>query len=324
MENQCYIGCNPVKIAYEWHLNDKHGSAMRKSERLHLHYTELYRKRHKLIEVFFQPRVTIKDLIHALKKGYLYYVYNREAPNSSNIILECFDFASEYDDIRYILFAYTCPTAFSKIINTNMAKNTYHELRLYCTPLNCIVLAHTQDGIQVFLSLMYHPSLDQFVCKCPLTVYRGAVIHNPKLLLEGYENGSTIITTTFLSTSLENDVADIYSQRNLADSNEVSLFCTYHLHNERRRTALNLTEISKFSDENEILIYPYVPFQIDIIKTLHDGKRIEVVLSELMETVDDSVHYESIRAGDATVSWILNVTPKQKDIIILEKENVFP
>ncbi|CAF0850001.1 unnamed protein product [Adineta steineri] len=279
MNNQRCINCPSSKNAYEWHLNDKYDSVLKKAERFRLQYKELYSERHCLIKFFFRPDNTIQDLIYALKKGYLDYIEKSTDLTTWKEILENFEFASEYNDLGYVLYAYTSSANFTGMINKNMAKNTYHEFTLYCTSLNCIALSQTQDSIQIFLAMMFHPSLDKYICEGHFTVYRGSVINDQKLL-DGYKNDSIIITTTFLSTSTDSDVANKYIDNNSVETNQISLLCTYHIHNERR-TSLYLAGLSKYSEEKEVLIYPYVPFRIISIQRYTEEKRIIVILEEI-------------------------------------------
>ncbi|UJR19415.1 hypothetical protein I4U23_022545 [Adineta vaga] len=81
-----------------------------------------------------------------------------------------------------------------------MAKNTYHELILYCTPLNCNVLACTQDGIQAFITILFHLEVNEYKCDRDITVHRDVVLDD-ECVLEGSKEGAIIITTIFLSTS---------------------------------------------------------------------------------------------------------------------------
>ncbi|UJR12387.1 hypothetical protein I4U23_016564 [Adineta vaga] len=279
MNNQCYINCPVLKTVYEWHLNDEYTSALKKAERFRLYYEELYRKRHWLIKILFRSNATIKDSVYAFKKGYLDYIDKSEDINTWKEILNKLKFASENEDSKSVVSAYTCSQKFGEIIKKDMARNTFHEFTLYCTSLNCTVLACTQDGIQAFLAIMFHPSLDKFVCEGHFTVYRGAVIDDLKLL-EGYKNGSIIITTTFLSTSTNPNVSNMFKDRNFNNPNEISVSCTYLLHN-HRHTALNISSISAFSIEGEILLYPYVPFRIISFEKHLERKQINVVLEEI-------------------------------------------
>ena len=175
-----------------------------------------------------------------------------------------------------------------------MAKNTYHELTLYCTPLNCNVLARTQDGVQAFISILFHPKLDQFLIHDDITVYRGSVIEDERLLT-GYENGAIIIITTLLSTTKCLDVAMIFCGWDVAveNSNEISVLCTYHIHN-RRRTALRMSSISNILDEDEILIYPYVPFRIVRYTRMNTSETLRKKLEVELEEIDDDDEIENV------------------------------
>jgi len=211
-------------------------------------------------------------------------------PNIWENIVKDLKIAGAQNEPMYILRAYSRSQIFSKRINSDMAKNTYHELKLYCTSLNCNVLARTQDGIQAFIAILFHPKLDIYLCKEDLTIYRGSVIGSDNVL-EGYENGSIIITTTFLSTSKNQAVAEIFAAPNSKKTNQISLLCKYYIHN-YRRTALDMKPISENPDEEEVLIYPYVPFRIlsfnrKIIE-LTGNERIDVVLEEIDDQENDN------------------------------------
>ncbi|CAF1437973.1 unnamed protein product [Adineta ricciae] len=279
MNNQCYINCPILRTVYGWHLNDEYNSALKKAERFRSYYEELYRERHWLIKSLFRSNATVKDSIYAFKKGYLDYIDKSRDINTWQEISNALKSASENEDSKFVVYAYTLSQTFGKIIKKDMARNTFHEFTLYCTPLNCTVLACTQDGIQAFLASMFHSSLKDFVCEGHFTVYRGAVIDDLKLL-EGYENGSVIITTTFLSTSTEQNVSNTFKDRNSNNPNEISVSCTYLLHN-RRHTALNISSLSAFPMEGEILLYPYVPFRIISFEKHLEQKQINVVLEEI-------------------------------------------
>ena len=152
----------------------------------------------------------MKDLADAILTGYLEDIDMSKDLRAQAGIVQAFKTASSDDEPKHILTAYSRSATFTKRINNDMAKNTYHQLTLYCTPLNCRILARTQDGIQAFIALLFHRSLDQYLCEGDVTLYRGFLLDN-EIVLEGYENGSTIISTTFLSTSETQLVAEIFS-----------------------------------------------------------------------------------------------------------------
>ncbi|CAF4001238.1 unnamed protein product [Adineta steineri] len=282
-DNECYINCPKKRTAYEWHLNDRNDFALKKAKKFRLQYQKLYVTRHWLVTVLLRLNTTVNDLVYAIRKGYLDDINMLADPTVWEGIIEDLKTASAEDEPMYILRAYTRSQTFSKQINSDMAKDTYHELKLYCTPLNCNVLARTQDGIQAFVAILFHPKLDKYLSKGNFNVYRGSIIDNASVL-EGYENGSIIITTTFLSTSKDLAVAEVFADPDSKQTNQISLLCEYNIHN-YRRTALEMKPISNKPYEEEVLIYPYVPFQIRSfnrkIMEQTGNERIEVVLEEI-------------------------------------------
>ncbi|CAF1472419.1 unnamed protein product, partial [Adineta steineri] len=283
MGNSSYVvGDHSMKPVYEWHLNDRNDFALKKAKKYRDENEKLYGKRHPLIAFFLQRDTIIEDSAYAFVKGYLEDIKSEELGDMNKIIAD-FEKARTTDNPAPVLRAYSRSHGFSQQLNKDMAKNTYHALALYCTPLNCNVLARIHDGIQAFVAILFHPKLKDYLCRGVFTIYRGATIDSEELL-EGYENESTIITTTFLSTSKCPGVAEMFSSLDPTKQSQISLLCRYTIHN-YRRTALDMAEFSKFPHEEEVLIYPYVPFRIvSFTKTTLEPtgqKRIEVELEEI-------------------------------------------
>ncbi|CAF3338797.1 unnamed protein product, partial [Rotaria sp. Silwood2] len=147
-----------------------------------------------------------------------------------------------------------------------------------CTLLNCPILAYTQEYTEAFTSILFHPKLDQYLVRNE-TVYRGIVLKDDKPIAN-YRVGVTIITTTFLSTSRSECVARDFGA---ADSGGVSIFSAYHISNIRRHTALNIGQISHYSDEHEVLILRYVPVKITSLVRAENGGSIEIHFNEYAE-----------------------------------------
>jgi hypothetical protein len=115
-----------------------------------------------------------------------------------------------------------------------------------------------------------------------MEVYRGAVLEDEKFIAN-YNEGATIITTTFLSTSINRNVAEIFGDVPPGNMNKISVFYTYNVNNTHRHTALDLRNISDRPHEEEILILRYVPFTIRSVERKNDGRRIEICLDECPE-----------------------------------------
>ena len=196
-----------------------------------------------------------------------------------NKIRDHFKQARLEDSPLPILKAYTMTQEFSSRLNKHSAANTYHALQLYCTLLNCPILAQTQEYTEAITSILFHPKLEEFLVRMK-TVYRGIVLKDKKLVAN-YKEGATIITTTFLSTSTNPEVADFFGMAALEDM--VSIFCIYNISNTCRRTALDLSKITNFEDEQEILILRYVPFTIKSIERTDDGQKMTICFDECTE-----------------------------------------
>jgi hypothetical protein len=183
-----------------------------------------------------------------------------------------------------IVTAYTRSKELTRRLNTHSAANTHHSLILYCTPLSCPILAQTQEYTQAFTRILFHPALDELLVRKE-RVYRGLVIEE-QILIDNFKEcvvGKTIITTTFLSTSKKSSVAEMFGDGYPDNSNRLEISCTYNILNTCRRTALDISTFSMFESEEEVLILPYVPFQITALQWTTDGRRMTICFQEFAE-----------------------------------------
>ncbi len=145
--------------------------------------------------------------------------------------------------------------------------------------MNCPILAQTQEYTDAITKIFFHPKLEEYLVRKE-TVYRGIVLEDKKFVAN-YEEGVTIITTTFLSTSTNSEVADCFSTAPSGDM--ISVFCIYNINNTYRRAALDLRKISSFEHEQEILILRYVPFTIKLVQRTDDDRRMTICFDECKE-----------------------------------------
>lgn len=218
----------------------------------------------------------LKNRLYSINKGYL-SARLRHLP-SFECIRDSFKRASDEDNPFEILFAYTRCQNFSKVLNSDMARNVIHVLTNYCSKFSCDCLYSTEDGTKSIATiLLYHPQFQNlnFVGE----VYRGFVIK--ELNLSHYTEGSRIITTTFLSTSKKREVAEIFSGQGnpLAHIDDTSVLCMYKI-NSKNRTAIYIAEYSTFQAEQEVLILPYSSFKITNIVRNDQQRRCEIHLEE--------------------------------------------
>ena len=132
-------------------------------------------------------------------------------------------------------------------------------------------------------AIFNHPQLDKYFVG-NVTLYRGACLDDRELI-DNYEIGDTILTTTFLSTSWDRSVALAFC----GDASEKSfpVLWTYKIDSARRRSAINIRTLSIHPDEQEVLILRYVPFTIVSIDKHNDG-RTDIYLAQCPEQVTES------------------------------------
>jgi hypothetical protein len=247
----------------EWHLTiDENDKIIKIAENFHRDLKKI------------KPSSSIRDEVETIQKTFLEF---RPKNYQWNTIRSYFKQARKDDNPLMIIKAYTVAQEFTSYINNDSAANTYHALKLYCTMLSCPIRAQTQEYTEAITNILFHPKLDALLVQEEKIVYRGIWLED-KTLVDNYEEGATIITTTFLSTSTNPEMADIYGPVRSDDT--ISISCTYHLNNTKRRSALNLGRNSQHPDEEEILILRYVPFTIKSLERSDDGRRMKICFDE--------------------------------------------
>jgi hypothetical protein len=101
--------------------------------------------------------------------------------------------------------------------------------------------------------LIHHPSVDVYYGSCWKT-YRGMNVTQSEL--EQYVPGARILIRSFLSTSRNTSVASIYFD--FTREEKIPVLCIYSI--TQSRTALNVSTISEFPEEEEVLIRPFAVF----------------------------------------------------------------
>ncbi|CAM4850319.1 unnamed protein product [Rotaria magnacalcarata] len=169
-----------------------------------------------------------------------------------------------------------------------MARNVTHDMNNGCSKFSCICMYTTEDGTKTISRILsYWPEFPMYSD----TVYRGIFIEEESLA--HYAVGKRIISTTFISTSPDIRIADVFGAYNRRaqeleklEEGKASFLSIYTIKNYNgRRTAINISQVSQFPDEGEVLILPYSEFVIKniTIKHLTRGKRIEIELEELAD-----------------------------------------
>jgi hypothetical protein len=266
----------PIRVQWcEWHLNiDKNDNAIKIAETFHRDFKK------------FKPSSSITREIDTIERTFLKFMPADQ--KDWNDIRNYFKQARKEDNPILFIKAYTLDQDLTKRLNKHSAINTHHALKLYCTLLNCPTLAQTQEYTEALTRIFFHPKLKGLLVH-KMEVHRGAVLKDDESIAN-YKKGATIITTTFLSTSTDREVAEIFSAVPPGNINMISLFCTFNINNTHRHTALDLKNISVRPEEKEILILRYIPFTIQSVEQSDDGRKVTIYFDECEEqcTVEET------------------------------------
>jgi len=134
--------------------------------------------------------------------------------------------------------------------------------------------------------LLHHPSVEHFY-RSNCTTYRG--VNMTQWELEQYVPGARILIRSFLSSSKCKDIPKVYLD--LISGKKIPVLCIYHITQER--TAMSIEQISRFPEEEEVLIRPYAVFcvmKIDKADSQYDEQeRVrEIFLEELPSSTGSS------------------------------------
>jgi hypothetical protein len=215
-----------------------------------------------------------KKKLYSLNKGYLTAHLQDLSPVHAAIIHDCFKRALFELNPNYLVTAYTSCQNFSNLLNIDMARNIIHDLKNGCSQFSCQCLYSTGDGIKSISNIfLHHPNFQKLSFKGE--VYRGIVMSKHKL--DHYEVGSCIITTTFISTSKNHAVAQFFGDNSVPNLATHSYFCSYKIVNDSH-TAIDISNLSKHPEEDEVLILPYSAFLITKIE--EEQERTNIYLEE--------------------------------------------
>jgi hypothetical protein len=215
-----------------------------------------------------------KKKLYSFQKGYLIAHPQDLSTVNGVFIHNCFKRALLELNPNHLATAYTSCQKFSASLNIDMARNVMHDLKNGCSQFSCPCLYSTGDVTRSISTIfLHHPNFQKLGFKGE--VYRGIVM--PKHKLDHYEVGSCIITTTFISTSKEPAVARFFGDKSVSNLATHSYFCSYKIVNDGH-TAIDISNLSRYSGEDEVLILPYSPFLITKIE--EEQERTNIYLEE--------------------------------------------
>ncbi len=231
-------------------------------------------------------------LSHGLNKA-LEYLTNanelKECPRMEEIEYFIRE-AVRTDNSEYLLRAYTAETGFYKRLNLQLTKHDeiygYHEYR---------------DWSNYFAAYLYGLNCKSQMQR-PLAylgvTYRGMKVKASEI--SRYKVGEVICNKSFLSTSTDRQIAEIFSGWNdPKQEGEVAVVCHLYLNNVG--TGLQASVVSEFPDEEEILIVPMSYFIVERVGIPDLNGNLEIELHEYIDNQErdpdvpfSTMYYEDI------------------------------
>ncbi|CAF1230510.1 unnamed protein product [Rotaria sordida] len=177
--------------------------------------------------------------------------------------------ATEEQDPRWILKAYTAETDFYKVLNTEIA---------------CGASRYQNERRYIIALLWHHPKLNEIAFTG--SSYRVMQINYDDL--RKYQTNCSLMTKSFLSSSIDRKLAELFllqkactqeptraAVRTKMDGTFIKLWvmCVYNI--KHRRTALHIENSSQYANEGEILIMPYTVFKVKRINHIKPSYLVE-------------------------------------------------
>jgi hypothetical protein len=232
-----------------------------------------------------QPELSFQEIILFLQKNYFKDYVNLSSSEFERINF-LFHRAYNENDARFIVKAYTTPTQFYAIVNIHLAEYL----------LKCFRFDDEQNIIEQCVahlaSIFIHRSELRYMTFTG-TVYRGLLLFQSDL--ETYRNKKCLLNKAFLSTSKEPSVASIYA--GFGDQTKMrttigrtplqyTALCIYKIINVD--TALDISSISEFPLEHEVLIMPLCAFQVQSVRR-NDEDNNDIQFEIVLEECDQSM-----------------------------------
>ena len=203
---------------------------------------------------------SIAKMFEKIEKNYI----NTELTNFDGIesIRRFFEKATQEQDPKWIIKAYTAETDFYKILNNEIA----------CGASKC-----QNERRYIIALLSYHPILDEL--SYIGTSYRAIQINTDNI--KKYQVDCSLMVKSFLSSSIDKKVAEWFLTQQESTNKQIHqrgitkidgtlinswIMCIYYIR--YRRTALKIEELSQYANEGEILIMPYTVFKVKKIEQI--------------------------------------------------------
>ena len=223
-------------------------------------------------------KVPLKQLLEEIVKGYIDKLsFPQEKTRAA--IKEQLDSAIEENNPLPLAIVYTGTSSLCTRLNTDLAR-LGSDFRFVSTRLDYPDNEPPKDlGQYIYASLLINHTVFRPYRYASIT-FRGMKITSQDL--EAYEMGKIVITRSFLSTSKKREVAEFYLGFDDI-TNRPPVICIYNISNSR--SSLCIESFSHFPEEEEVLIVPFIAFEITAVREMslkkegvqHPVKEIELV-----------------------------------------------
>jgi hypothetical protein len=240
----------------EWSLIDNNLIEKRKRFRDEIDIYKTYDNQHHLIT---------KLLIEVIQYYLNEYLIQQEQFSRDEIQKLEFYFKQAIEEqnyLKYFIKAYTLTNNFYRVLNKHLALYIldYFDTSSYSsTPtkyrlINCL--------IHIVTLLIHHPDIHKYIYTG--TTYRGLIMTTNHL--KHYTIGAHILNRSFLSTSKDRSIAQMFAGNILEETSDphglasVPVLLKYII--KQNETAIDIEHMSMVQDEEEVLILPFSVFRI--------------------------------------------------------------
>ena len=182
--------------------------------------------------------------------------------SSMHLIQYLLSKARKAQNPEWLIQAYSAETGFCQMINKALALE----------PLRTVYF-DVDETVDAFVgALPYHNALKKYryAGKC----YRGMKL-STKDFEENYKVGQTLLIKPFISTSKSRDIAERFATAPSISSRPLSALCIYTIPDRTLsyldNVVLDISSISQYPHEQEVLILPYTSLQIQSVNHLSSG-----------------------------------------------------
>lgn len=224
-------------------------------------------------------KIPLKNLLEAIDENYIDKL-DFPAEKTRTAIKKQLQYAIEENNPLPLAMIYTGTSKLCTRLNKDLAK-LGSDFRFVSSRLDYPDNEPPKDfGQYIYASLLINHTVFQIYRHASRT-FRGMIITSQDL--KAYEMKKVVITRSFLSTSKARDVAELFL--GFTDTiNYPPVMCIYNVSNPR--SSLCIESFSDFADEQEVLIVPFIAFEITAVTDVtmtREGITYLIKEIELME-----------------------------------------